>query len=73
MVHIEQIAYEAERLEFFSQKMIRAQQRYNRLFNALPASEPYLSEKRQEVDDAARISHFYHDVVEMLEQKLKES
>ncbi len=73
MTYIKQITYDVERLDFFTRKMNKAQKRYNRLFKALPASEPYLSEKRQEVDDAARISHFYHDVVEMLEQKLKES
>lgn len=72
MAQLNEITYEVERLEFFTKRMNKAQERYNRLFKQLDGTEPYLSIKRQEVDDAARISHFYHDVVEMLENELKE-
>ena len=72
MAQLNEITYEVERLEFFTKRMNKAQERYNRLFKQLDGTEPYLSLKRQEVDDAARISHFYHDVVEMLEKELKE-
>lgn len=72
-IAIDQITYEAERLDFFARKMKRAQERYRRLFKKLRSAEPYLSPLQQEVDDAARIAHFYQDVVELLEKKLKES
>jgi hypothetical protein len=66
------ITYEAERIEFFAKRMRKAQNRYERLYKKLDGTEPYLSLKRQEVDDAARMARFYQDVVEILEKELKE-
>jgi adenylate kinase family enzyme len=73
MVYIKQITYDVERFEFFAKKAKNARKRYNRVFKQLDSVEPYLSQKLQEVDDAARIAQFYKDVVEMLAQKMKES
>ena len=63
---IEVITYEQERLNFFTKAMNLAQKRYNRLFKIFK-DDPYLSEGTTMVSDAGREMHFYHDVVEMLE------
>lgn len=73
MAYIKETLYDVERFEFFAKKAKNAKKRYNRLFKQLDGTEPYLSEKLQEVNDAARIAQFYKDVVEMLAQKMKES
>ena len=45
MIGIDQITYEAERLDFFAQKMKKAQERYKCLFKKLRSTEPYLSQE----------------------------
>ena len=64
---IEVITYEQDRLNFFVNLMQKAQEKYKRLFKKFKDA-PYLSEEAQILSDAGRETHFYGDVVEMLEK-----
>ena len=64
---IEVITYEQDRLNYFTDLMKKAQKRYNRLFKKYKKA-PYMSAELQAVSDAGRETHFYGDVVEMLEK-----
>lgn len=64
---IEVITYEQDRLNYFTDLMNKAQERYNRLFKK-HKDAPYLSDEAQALSDAGRETHFLGDVVEMLEK-----
>lgn len=64
---IEVITYEQDRLNYFTDLMKKAQERYKRLFKK-HKDAPYLSEEAQALSDAGRETHFLGDVVEMLEK-----
>lgn len=64
---IEVITYEQDRLNFFTDLMQKAQKKYKRLFNKYKDNS-YLSEEAQILSDAGRETHFFGDVVEMLEK-----
>lgn len=64
---IEVITYEQDRLNYFTDLMQKAQKKYKRLFKKYKDA-PYLSEETQILSDAGRETHFYGDVVEMLEK-----
>lgn len=64
---IEVITYEQDRLNYFTDLMKKAQERYKRLFKK-HKDAPYLSEEAQTLSDAGRETHFLGDVVGMLEK-----
>lgn len=64
---IEVITYEQDRLNYFTDLMNKAQERYNRLFKQ-HKDAPYASVEAQALSDAGREAQFYGDVVEMLEK-----
>lgn len=64
---IEVITYEQDRLNYFTDLMKKAQERYKRLFKK-HKDAPYLSEEAQALSDAGRETHFLGDVVGMLEK-----
>lgn len=70
-IEIEAINYEKDRLNFFTERMHKANKKYKRLFKKFKDA-PYLSEEAEMVSDAGRESQFYGDVVELLEKKLEE-
>ena len=70
-VKIEVINYELDRLNYFTALMVKAQRRYVRLFKK-HRDAPYASEEMVKLNEAGRVSHFYRDVVEMLEKKYTE-
>lgn len=63
---IEVITYEQDRLNYFTDLMKKAQERYKRLFKK-HKDAPYASEEAQALSDAGRETHFLGDVVGMLE------
>jgi len=65
-VQIEVITYEQDRLNYFTDLMKKAQERYKRLFKKFKDA-PYASEEAQALSDAGRETHFLGDVVGMLE------
>lgn len=67
MVEIKEISYKDERLEFFVDQRTVVQRRYDKLAKTIKPDEPYLSERRQLLDDCGRELNFYNDVIEMLE------
>ena len=67
MVEIKEISYKDERLEFFVDQRTVVQRRYDKLAKTIKPDEPYLSERRQLLDDCGRELSFYNDVIEMLE------
>lgn len=67
MVEIKEISYKDERLGFFADQRKLVQKRYDRLGKQIKPDEPYMSERRQFLDDCGRELSFYNDVVEMLE------
>ena len=67
---IEVITYEQDRLNYFVNLMQKAQKKYKRLFKKFKDA-PYLSEEAQILSDAGRETHFYGDVVEMLEKSYR--
>ena len=64
---IEVITYEQDRLNYFTDLMNKAQERYKRLFKK-HKDAPYLSDEAQALSDAGRETHFLGDVVELLEK-----
>lgn len=66
-MQIEEITYERERLDFFTELMKHAQTRYNLLHRRFKDA-PYLSEAHQTLSDMGREIQFFGDVVEMLEK-----
>lgn len=64
---IEVITYEQDRLNYFTDLMKKAQERYKRIFKK-HKDAPYLSEEAQALSDAGRETHFLGDVVGMLEK-----
>lgn len=64
---IKVITYEQDRLNFFTDLMHKALKKYRRIFKK-HKDAPYLSEEAQILSDVARETHFYGDVVEMLEK-----
>lgn len=67
MVTMNMISYEDERLGYFADQRKLVQKRYDRLEKQIKPDEPYLSERRQFLDDCGRELSFYNDVIEMLE------
>lgn len=70
MVTINEISYEDERLEFFAEQQRILQRRYDKLKNQIRPDEPYLSERRQLLDDCGRELSFCNDVIEMLKNNV---
>lgn len=67
MVEIKEISYKNERLGFFVDKRRAVQKQYDRLQKDIKPDEPYLSERRQFLDDCGRELSFYNDVIKILE------
>lgn len=67
MATIKEVSYKDERLEFFADQRKVVQRRYDKLAKTIKPDEPYLSERRQLLDDCGRELSFYNDVIEMLE------
>lgn len=67
MAEIKEISYKDERLEFFVDQRTVVQRRYDKLAKTIKPDEPYLSERRQLLDDCGRELNFYNDVIAMLE------
>lgn len=68
---IDVITYEQDRLNYFTDLMNKAQERYKRLFKKFKHA-PYASEESQALSDAGRETHFLGDVVGILEGKQTE-
>lgn len=66
-MEIKEISYKDERLGFFADQQRMLQRRYDKLQKSIKPDEPYLSERRQLLDDCGRELSFYNDVIEMLE------
>ena len=66
-MEIKIITYEEDRLNYFTKLMKKAQKRYNRLFKKFKDA-PVLSSEAEILSDAGRETHFFGDVVEMLEK-----
>ena len=64
---IEVITYEEERLNYFTELMIKANKRHRRLFKKF-SDAPVLSVESEMLSDAGREAQFHADVVEMLEK-----
>lgn len=69
-IEIEVITYEQERLNYFTDLMNKAKNKFNRLFKKYKDA-PYLSEEFQRLSDAGRGAEFYKDVVKMLEKSYR--
>lgn len=69
-IEIEVITYEQERLNYFTDLMNKANNKFNRLFKKYKDA-PYLSEEFQRLSDAGRGAEFYKDVVKMLEKSYR--
>lgn len=67
---IKEISYKDERLEFFVDKRKAVQKQYDRLEKQIKPDVPYLSERRQLLDDYGRELSFYNDVIKMLENNV---
>lgn len=65
-MEIKEISYKDERLEFFADQQRILQRRYDKLAKTIKPDEPYLSERRQLLDDCGRELSFCNDVIEML-------
>ena len=70
-MRIEVITYERDRLNYFTELMVKAQKRYRRLFKKYKCA-PILSAETEMLNEAGRIAQFHGDVVEMLEKKYTE-
>ena len=66
-IEIKVFTYEQERLNYFTDLMNKANNKFNRLFKKYKDS-PYLSEEFQRLSDAGHEAEFCKDVVKMLEK-----
>lgn len=71
MAELKLITYKEERLIYFTDQRKLVKKRYDRLEKAIKPDEPYLSERRQFLNDLGRELSFLNDAIKMLEDDLR--